>query len=138
MIKRCVDFIGCDVFRSADRNCDCTNGGVSSRYTELFLCRDYVTEEDVLEYCKANNCLDEVERFVKTETRSLFGGTRIYKDIVLVFEGRQKIRGMLGGMSGGNLLYSCDSRWEEITGCPYPLSIHDRYETQEVYDMLSR
>lgn len=34
--------------------------------------------------------------------------------------------------------FGCDARWEEITGCPYPLSIHDRYETQEVYDALSR
>lgn len=136
MIKMFKDFLPCDVFRSADRNCDCTNGGASSRWTELYLCRDYVTDEDVLEYCQANNCMDEVERFVQTETRILFG-RREYKNIKLVFEGRQKIRHMLGGMSGGNLLYSCDSRWSEITGCDYPLSIHDRYETQEQYDMLS-
>ena len=136
MIERCVDFIGCDVFRSADRSGDCTNGGVSSKFTELYLCRDYVTENDVIEYCQAHNCMDEIERFVKCETRNLFGGRRIYKDIVLVYEGNRQ--GLLGGMSGGNLLYSCDGRWEEITGSPYPLSIHDRYETQEVYDMLSR
>lgn len=134
MIDMFKDFLPCHVYK--DSLGDCTNGGVSAKFDSLYLCRDYVTEEDVLEYCKANNCLDEVERFVKCETRSLFGGTRIYKDIVLVYEGNRK--DTLGGMSGGNLLYTCDARWEEITGCPYPLSIHDRYETQEVYDMLSR
>lgn len=136
MIKMFKDFLPCSVYRDSELG-DCTCGGASSRWNDLYLCRDYVTEDDVLEYCEENNCMDEVERFVQTETRKLFG-TRIYKNIKLVFEGRQKIRHMLGGMSGGNLLYSCDSRWEEITGCPYPLSIHDRYETQEQYDMLSR
>lgn len=137
MIKMFVDFFPCDVYRSADRIGDCTNGGASSRWNSLYLCKDYVTEDDVYEYCETNNCLHEIERFVNTETRKLFGH-KIYKNIKLVFEGRQKIRNMLGGMSGGNLLYSCDSRWSEITGCDYPLSIHDRYETQEQYDMLSR
>lgn len=133
MIKMFVDFLPCDVYTSGS---DCTNGGASSRWKDLYLCRDYVTEDDVIEYCEANKCMHEVERFVNTETRFLFG--REYKNIKLVFEGRQKIRNLIGGMSGGNLLYSCDSRWEEITGCPYPLSIHDRYETQEQYDILSR
>ena len=134
MIKMFVDFLPCDVFRSADRIGDCTNGGTSSRHKELYLCKDYVTPEDVREYCDAENC--DVEKFVKTETRFVCGG--VYKDIVLVDDSRQREQHMLGGMSGGNLLYSCDGRWSEITGCEYPLSIHDRYETQELYDMLSR
>lgn len=137
MIEMYKDFLPCSVYKNASFNySDCSNGGASARWNDLYLCRDYVTDEDVLEYCKANNCLNEVERFVQTETRFLFG--REYKNIKLVFEGRQKIRGMLGGMAGGNLLYTSDSRWKEITGCDYPLSIHDRYETQEEYDMLSR
>lgn len=135
-IEMFKDFLPCSVFRNAEIG-DCTNGGVSAKFNYLYLCRDYVTEDDVYEYCEAHNCLDEVERFVQTETRTLFGG-KIYKNIKLVFEGRRKIRNMLGGMSGGNLLYTSDSRWKEITGCDYPLSIHDRYETQEQYDMLSR
>lgn len=134
MIDMFRDFLPCSVYRDAGIG-DCTNGGVSAKFDDLYLCKDYVTKEDVLEYCESKNCMDEIERFVKCETRSLFGGRRIYKDIVLIDEDNRQ--GLLGGMSGGNLLYSCDSRWEEITGCPYPLSIHDRYETQEVYDMLS-
>lgn len=133
MIKMFEDFLPCNVYKSGKS--DCTNGGVSSRFDSLYLCRDYVTPEDVFEYCDKQARMDEIERFVKTETRNLFGA-RIYKNIVLVYEDNKK--DLIGGMSGGNLLFSCDARWEEITGCPYPLSIKDRYETQEVYDALSR
>ena len=31
-------------------------------------------------------------------------------------------------MAGGNFLYTSDSRYKEITGISYPVSIHDRYE----------
>lgn len=40
--------------------------------------------------------------------------------------------GQCGPMSGGNLAYSSDSR------CPLVYHIHDRFETQEVYNALSR
>lgn len=40
--------------------------------------------------------------------------------------------GMVGAMCGGNLAYSSDSR------CTRIYHIHDRFETQEVYDALSR
>lgn len=135
MIKMFVDFLPCSVYKNAEIG-DCTNNGASSRWNSLYLCKDYVTDEDVWEYCKEHNITDEVERFVCVENRVCFGNE--YKSIKLVFEARQKVRNMLGGMSGGNLLYTCDGRWKEITGCDYPLSIHDRYETQEQYDALSR
>ena len=41
-------------------------------------------------------------------------------------------------MAGGNFAYSSDSRFERITGSHQPISIHDRIETQEEYDNLSR
>lgn len=40
--------------------------------------------------------------------------------------------GMIGPMAGGNLAYSSDSRCETV------YHIHDRFETQEQYDRLSR
>ena len=42
-----VDFLPCYVYRDADRHGDCTNGGTSSRHSRLYLCKDYVTPEDV-------------------------------------------------------------------------------------------
>lgn len=41
-------------------------------------------------------------------------------------------KGVLGPMAGGNLAYSSDSR------CKHVYHIHDRFETQEQYDALSR
>jgi hypothetical protein len=41
-------------------------------------------------------------------------------------------KGMLGPMSGGNIAYSSDSR------CKRMYHIHDRFETQEQYNILSR
>ena len=38
-------------------------------------------------------------------------------------------------MDGGNIGYSCDSRFSEFSD--YPLKIHDRQESQKLYDMLS-
>jgi hypothetical protein len=39
---------------------------------------------------------------------------------------------VVGPMAGGNLAHSSDSR------CKYVYHIHDRFETQELYDALSR
>lgn len=129
MISMFEDFLPCNVYKNGT---DCTNGGISSRTDTLYLCRDYVTPTAVKEYCEANN--EDIEKFVITETRFICG--REYKNIKLVCEDNH--RHEVGGMSGGNMLYTCDARWEKITGCPYPLSIHDRYETQELYEALSR
>lgn len=40
--------------------------------------------------------------------------------------------GLVGPMAGGNLAYSSDSR------CRRVYHIHDRFETQSTYDMMSR
>lgn len=39
-----------------------------------------------------------------------------------------------GPMAGGAFIYCCDSRFPS----EYPIPLHDRYETQEEYDMLSQ
>lgn len=107
------------VYKNA-RDCDCTNGGISSRYNELLLvCEDgYITIDEN----------DLPENLVKIVTRNLFG--REYKHIEPYARPTE-----LGWMAGGNIAYSCDSRFREIS--QYPLSIHDRQESQELYDRLS-
>ena len=44
--------------------------------------------------------------------------------------------GLVGPMFGGNFITSSDSRMREVNA--YPIPVHDRYETQETYDLLSR
>lgn len=101
-------------------NHDCTNGGISSKYSQLLLiCDDGYIDID------ENNI---PENAVKVVTRHLFG--KDYKHIEPVQKATQ-----LGYMNGGNIAYSCDSRFSQLS--EYPLCIHDRQETEQLYDILS-
>lgn len=42
--------------------------------------------------------------------------------------------GMCGPMAGGAFIYTSDSRFPSN----YPISLHDRFDTREQYDLLSR
>jgi hypothetical protein len=46
----------------------------------------------------------------------------------------QQPTGLVGPMAGGTFIYSSDSRFPS----QYPIALHDRWETQEQYDSLSR
>ena len=41
--------------------------------------------------------------------------------------------GAVGPMAGGAFIYTNDSRFREVVGTMYPVSLHDRYETVEQY-----
>lgn len=100
---------------------NCSNNGISNRYKEvLLICEEghVVIDED-----------NPPENLVKLVTRNLFG--KEYKHIEPV----AKPSGA-GWMAGGTLVYSCDSRFGRMS--EYPLSLHDRQESWESYDMLSR
>lgn len=105
-----------------DRGRDWSNDGITSKYDQLLL----ICEEGYIEVDEAN----PPENLVKIVTRRF--GDREYKHIEpyapLNFN-------CIGWMAGGCIGYSCDSRFSEMS--EYPLSIHDRQETQELYNMLS-
>ena len=103
-----------------DRMCDCTNGGISSKYEELLLVCDegYVTIDE-------NN---PPENLVKISERHC--GLSTYKFIEPVARPQH-----FGWMFGGNLAYSSDSRYSRMAEQPLP--IHDRQETKEMYDLLT-
>ena len=101
-------------------NYDCTNNGISSKYDTLLLVGTVYIEVD-------DNNLPE--NAVKIVERKLFG--KIYKHIEPCKKATQ-----IGYMSGGNIAYSCDSRFRELSETP--LLIHDRQESQELYDTLSK
>ena len=98
---------------------DCTNGGITSRYdTLLLICDDGfidIDENDIPE-----NTVRLVERFICG---------RIYKHLEPIARPVH-----LGWMDGGNIAYSSDSRFHDMSD--YPLCVHDRQETQEQYDAL--
>lgn len=103
------------------KNRDCSNNGLSSRYNELLL----ICEEGNIDIDENN----PPENLVKLVSRHLFG--RDYLHIEPVAK-----PGGAGWMSGGCVVYSCDSRFRRMS--EYPLSLHDRDESWELYDKLSR
>lgn len=96
------------------------NGGISERFNEILLiCDEGNVEVDGTE-----------ENLCKLVTRNLFG--QVYKHV-------EPVNGKYGTgfMAGGSFVSSCDSRFHRIAG-DYPLALHDRCETYEQYDRLSR
>lgn len=95
----------------------CSNNGISEKFDELLLvCEDGNVVID------KNNL---PENLVIMVSRNLFG--KEHKHI----EPYANPTG-LGWMSGGSVAYSSDARFES----DYPLCIHDRQETQEMYNRL--
>ena len=111
------------VYRQADGS-DCTNNGISSRYDRLLcVCNDGFIDVDES---------DPPENLVKVVRRELFGRVIYHLEPVTRPTG-------VGWMAGGNYASSSDSRFSELVGEMYgAVSIHDRQETQEQYELLSR
>ena len=104
---------------------DCTNGGASGKYDTLYVeCPGGYDELD-----------ESDERLFKIDTTA-FGNP--------ILVPKNKPSGVIGPMAGGNYGASSDSRFSRAvklaTGCDFygALPIHDRFETQQTYDMLSR
>lgn len=101
-----------------DHNGDCSNGGLSSKYSEV-----------LLEHPRGWIDVDEEnppENFCIVERRELWGENHWF------IRPNAKPWGA-GYMMGGCFIYSCDSRFTDIAGWS-PLPLHDRCETQEQYD----
>ena len=112
---------------------DCTNRGVTSpaiskdRIVVVFD-PEIQTGNYKLEDCKDDPrfiCLRIVRRWVGTPNEYL------HCEPI-----NDKGAGRVGPMFGGNYVSTSDSRFKDLAR--YPLPVHDRYETQEQYDLLSR
>lgn len=97
-----------EVFRS-DLG-DCTNGGISSQRRELYIVG-----------CETSPFYPtDIRECVWVESREVMGET--YKHARPLYHRKRWY------MAGGNFIYTSDSRYKELTGISYPVSIHDRYE----------
>ena len=101
------------ILRDSDGR-DCTNGGISSKFTKAILIGDNVPE--IFESSEDAPALQLVRR-------DLPNGEYLHAEPV------NQPTDCAGPMAGGNFIYSCDSRFRAIN--PYPLPIHDRFETAE-------
>ena len=103
---------------------DSTNKGVSSKATQAYLVGEGVPE--------IFDVGDDKPVFVLIE-RNLFGRVVVHAQPI----GKPQDRNAVGPMFGGNFLYSSDSRFRDRVN-EYPIPIHDRFETKEQYEALSR
>jgi hypothetical protein len=100
----------------------CSNGGITERF-----------ETVLVEHPRGNTTIDTDNppfNLCRVVTRNI--GGREYKHIEPC---TPTSKGCVGYMAGGSFASSSDSRFSEISN--YPLSIHDRQETQEQYEQLS-
>lgn len=111
------------VYESAHllKDCDCTNGGISSRHKTLYLLCEEGQDGWEIE--------ENDERLVKLVRSSPCGRPYVHAEPVNDPNKRE-----IGYMFGGNFIYTSDGRFPET----YPIPLHDRSETLEEYDMLSR
>jgi len=106
------------IYRDSGSDYDCTNGGISSKFTELTLVNVPGPFDPTPDAPAA--ILEAVDK----------GSARI----VPVFQPE----GTLGPMFGGNYAASSDSRFRKAAGIYGAVAIHDRFETWEMYEMLSQ
>lgn len=99
---------------------DCTLNGISSKHDHLI-----IVGEGIPERYEGNEDGSNVVKLVKR-----FIGGRDYFHA----EPINKPKNTVGAMFGGNYLNATGSM---IANLDYPISIHDRFETQEMYNTLS-
>ena len=117
--------IGVSVYKNA-AYAGCSNGGITERFdTLLLVCEDgYI---DIDENDPPENLVVYVERCI--------GGRRC--GYIEPFA--DPPAGRTPYMSGGAYAASCDSRFSDMIGGMYgAVPVHDRTETWEEYDLLSR
>lgn len=122
------------VFRAADFP-DCTNGGASGRFDRIdVICDGGFPKEVDLD--------DAPENLFRLDVDELGGMPTAH--LVPV---RKRAEGLVGPMMGGNYASTSDSRWARYVASKLDpqfrfvatcLPIHDRYETPEMYDALTR
>lgn len=107
---------------------DCTNGGVTARNERVILVPEGCTAEQIAELRSTAKL-----PILKVVRRNIGGKPYLHAEPL-----DRPGKGSIGSwMFGGNYVTTSDSRYREWV-CEYPISVHDRTETPEQYDMLSR
>ena len=105
-----------------------SNGGISSVHNEAILTNERVLPEEI----KASGL--PIIQVVKRYGLGVNGGIYVHAEPV---RSGCAIEKSIGPMAGGTFVFTSDSRYREITGVDYPISLHDRWETPEQYEALS-
>jgi len=102
-----MKYLTADVYTDG---CDCSNGGISSKYKTLMIA-------DIPGPSEENADIP----MVKIVKRTIYGNEYMHVEPVTPAPS-----GSTGYQFGGNFLYACDSRFSAVAA--YPIPIHDRVE----------
>lgn len=108
----------------------CNNNGLSERVTSGQMFWD-CTREEAIEWCKENNRDPEKQFYLVN--RILWDEDHSYAEPLVKPEG-------MAQTAGANFLYTCNGGSFKFKGekCTRPIPIHDRFETWEDFDTLSK
>tara|TARA_Y100000310_G_C20632346_1_gene789310 strand:- start:1215 stop:1571 length:357 start_codon:yes stop_codon:yes gene_type:complete len=112
--------LNCYIYKNKGK--DYSNGGLSSNYDEVLV---IIEGEDIGPVEQSDDTPT-----VKVVKRMLWGEEYIHVEPLDGPEG-------VGWMAGGCIVSSSDSRFGEHVN-KYPVSLHDRCESQKDYDRMSR
>jgi len=108
---------------------DCTGNGLSNRVDSSTLFFD-CTREEAIEWCKENGKSPEYMFFLVK--RELWGEDHSYTEPLIKPNDRAQV-------FGGNFIYTSDSRMYKTGGIyKTPIPVHDRFETWETFEAMSR
>ncbi len=109
---------------------DCTAHGATSIYRNLTLFSADSTNEEIEDYCMKNTVAKNSCLRVVVRENPIYGN---YAEVVF-----KKPSSAGTYMFGGNYVVTSDSRYSEIVGMKHPLSVHDRFESWEMHEHLSK
>lgn len=113
----CAFMVKVDTLR--ERRGGCTNGGETDNIDSFYLFSDKMSRAAVVVY--AHDAGFPENKILHLKRRVIFGSEYIHADVIT--------RPGSWHMAGGNFVYTCDGRYEEITGgLAYPVQVHDRVE----------
>lgn len=120
-----------DVFYDKNRfGYDCTNGGVTSRHTKVTLFFD-CSKESAKKHCQENG--------ISFDSALWLNRRILWDEEMPIAVPLEYPKGKVGPMFGGNFIYTSDSRFPCVgRQLKLPIPVHDRFETQQEYDVLSR
>jgi len=112
---------------------DCTNGGATNPVHSKGRIVVVFDPEIQTGNFKLEDCKDDPRFICLRIVRRRAGTSNEYLHCEPI---ENKPGERVGPMFGGNYVMTSDSRFRDVS--PYPLPVHDRFETQEQYALLSR
>lgn len=107
---------------------NCSNNGLSHQHKEAMIVSN-IKELQIFDITPKSELTNPL---IMIKTKNVGGEEYIYAEPLDSID-----KSNVGWMMGGTFIYSCDSRFKRHVS-QYPIPLHDRQETPELYDRLNR